>query len=98
MKQKREKYVETYHPMTWIQTSGLVVLKDAEYVLCLPTMAQRQHEVWRLGVIHGRYWATQVQDKVFAMWEQRFEIRAKYPKASIDEIVSIINQSLKRAA
>lgn len=98
MKQKRTGYVENYHPMEWVQTSGQDVTRDAEYVVCLSKLEQRQHEIWRLGVIHGRWWAHQVQAKVADLWDSRHQVRAKYPRATMEQIEQIINQNLRKAA
>lgn len=57
-----------YGPTPTVLASGDVD-RDAVYVLALAGKPQRQHELWRLGHIHGLEHKSAVEKRVLAIWK-----------------------------
>lgn len=47
------------------------VERDAAYVLALPNISRRRHELWRLGHIHGLQYRAEVEYRVTQIWDNK---------------------------
>jgi hypothetical protein len=59
-----------WEPTKTVMESGDVE-RDARRVLALKHKWQRQHELWRVGHLHGEKHRTDVEYRVMAIWEER---------------------------
>jgi hypothetical protein len=71
MKAKRAPYRATdYEPPVIVVESGDVE-RDALRVMGLPKLWQRQHEIWRVGHLHGLAHETAVKRRVSQLWKEK---------------------------
>lgn len=63
------RQIPVWEPTKTVLSSGDVE-RDAQYVWNLATKRQRNHEVWRLGVIHGVNHSIAVEARVYELWEE----------------------------
>jgi hypothetical protein len=70
MKTKR-----AYQTTDWITAATVMesgdVERDAARVMSLPTLKRRQHEIWRVGHLHGLEHETAVKRRVAQLWKEK---------------------------
>lgn len=57
-------------PLFVAVTASGNVEQDAQYIMMLRTLKQRQHELWRVGHIHGEKHRAAVEKRVTELWKQ----------------------------